>query len=350
MNRSTLGWLLLSTVQVGVTGLVACALGRICRAGRWKWDTAALQMELDTGLGMLLISYGFFLLSCLGVLTPGLLQGISALLAALAIWSVRKRLWGPGKLSLSSLVSAWPTGWPLILGAGVYLIWVLLTVALPPTAIDELIYHLEIPRQLLKEGGQFTFVDNVYAYFPQLGEMLFLFGLSVGGSSAAKLFHTLFGLLLALMLYAFSRRQVNTGFSLLDLALFVSIPSVMVLASWAYVDLIFSFYTFLALLALLQFFQTRHLEWAVLAAAVTGAAAATKYTGFQLLSPDLTGHSHRASSGSAPELPHRSDSPSTDRLAPDSALFDPQLGIDGLAALPFRSGFVRFEPPPELGQ
>ena len=52
----------------------------------------------------------------------------------------------------------------------------LLCASLPPVATDEMIHHLAVPRQMLEAGGTVPFPDNIYAYFPPLGEMLFLLG------------------------------------------------------------------------------------------------------------------------------------------------------------------------------
>ncbi len=165
----------------------------------------------------------------------------------------------------------------------IYATWIALCSVLPPTASDELLYHLEVPRQILHAGGFVLFRDNVYAYFPQLGEMLFLFGLAVSGELAAKLFHCLSGVLLAVGLYGFCRTYLSRRLSILSVAIFLSAPSVMVIFPWAYVDLTFCLFAFLTLAALVEFFRTGHWKWTFLAGVMAGAACATKYTGMQLL-------------------------------------------------------------------
>lgn len=189
-------------------------------------------------------------------------------------------------LRSSYLRAPWPRSFPVlivVLGGIVYAAWILLGISLPPTARDELVYHLAVPKQILKGGGMALFQDNVYAYFPKLGEMLFLFGMAVSGEPAARLFHSLAGFLLVLALYGFSRAYLSRRFSLLTVTVFLTVPTVMVILPWAYVDLIFGLYAFLSFAATLEFFKTRRLRWALLAGLLAGGAAATKYTGFQFL-------------------------------------------------------------------
>jgi 4-amino-4-deoxy-L-arabinose transferase-like glycosyltransferase len=110
-----------------------------------------------------------------------------------------------------------------------------------------------------------------------------LFGLGESGELAAKFYHILCGLLVGLALYGFCRSYFSKKLSLLAVALFLTVPTVVVILPWAYVDLIFCLYSFLALLALLEFFKTGSRQWTWLAGVMAGAACATKYTGLQLL-------------------------------------------------------------------
>jgi len=76
---------------------------------------------------------------------------------------------------------------------------------------------------------------------------------------------------------------MSRAFSGLSVLLFLSVPSVVVILSWAYVDLFFSLYVFISLAALLEYFKSGRLSWAIFAGVMAGAACATKYTGLQIL-------------------------------------------------------------------
>jgi len=240
---------------------------------------------METALGFLVVSYACFALSLTGLATPvsfGVLFFVLTLLGALEL---RRITFSTITARVTSFLgeARFAYAIPPIVAGLAYTAWVYLSALLPATGIDELTYHLEVPRRILETGGATVFPDNVRAYFPQFGEMLFLYGMAHGGELGAKLYHALFALLLALALYGFSRQYVSRGFALLSSALFLSVPSVMVISSWAYVDLHFALFGFLALVALLRYFEERNLSWALAAGVMAGGAWATKYTGLQLL-------------------------------------------------------------------
>jgi hypothetical protein len=170
--------------------------------------------------------------------------------------------------------------------AGLFILYVAFLVAvaaLPPTGVDEMLYHLEAPRRFLESGRQPFFPDNILAYFPQFGEMLFLYGLSLAGETAARLFHVLFAILLAMAVYGYARGRLPASYSALAAAVLLTVPSVMLVAGSAYVDLMFSSFAFLALVGVVTFLETGERIWIVLAAIMAGGACSTKYTGIQLV-------------------------------------------------------------------
>ncbi len=272
-------------VQVAISVFGAWALGRRLAGSRWRFPHPALQFAAEAALGFLVVSYVCFALSSAGLAHPVSFAVLLFVLALLGALELRGVSWStiPSRIK-SSLREARP-GYaiPLAVAGLAYAAWIYLSALLPATGIDELTYHLEVPRRILENGGATVFPDNVQAYFPQFGEMLFLYGMAHGGELGAKLYHALFGVLLGLALYGFSRRYVSRGIALLVAALFLSVPSVMVISAWAYVDLHFTLFGFLALVALLRYFEERNLSWALAAGIMAGGAWATKYTGLQLV-------------------------------------------------------------------
>ena len=268
---------------VGATALSAWALGRWCMGSRWHFEHAAIRTSSATALGLLILSYLLFALTQLHLTSQTALTWLWFALLMVALVILIRTLGRTGRLPPASFQQRPPGFWIALSAALIYLSWILSCVLLPSTAMDELVYHLAVPRKLLGTEGMFLFLDNIYAYFPQLGEMFFLLGLTVAGEVGAKLFHVLSGLLLALALYGFSRRHLSSNPSLFAVALFLSIPSVMVILPTAYVDLTFALYAFLALAALLEYFETGKLEWLIGAGVMVGGTLATKYTGLQFL-------------------------------------------------------------------
>ncbi len=164
---------------------------------------------------------------------------------------------------------------------GVYYAWIFLAALLPALSVDELIYHLAVPKRILLEGGWSAFPNNIYAYFPGLADMFFIFGLGTWGEPSARIFHSLWGFLLALSIYGFARRMTDRPHAGLASALFLTIPSVMVIQSWAYVDLAYTLYAWLALAALIEGVKRSDAKLVAFAGLMAGGAFAVKYTGLQ---------------------------------------------------------------------
>ncbi|MBI2358531.1 MAG: hypothetical protein HYV04_06430, partial [Deltaproteobacteria bacterium] len=128
---------------------------------------------------------------------------------------------------------------------------------LPPTARDELAHHLALPRLYAGAGRIFEVPFALYSYYPMLLDMLYVPWVQWGWDSVPKLIHGLFGLLTGLLVYAYLARRLNPVYGLVGFSLFVSMPAVLRLSHWAYVDLGVAFYSAAALLCLLQWIEGR---------------------------------------------------------------------------------------------
>jgi len=167
---------------------------------------------------------------------------------------------------------------------GVILIFLAVEIVLclvPPTARDELTHHLAIPRLYARAGRIIEVPMAPYAYFPMLLDMLYTPWVYWRYDSVPKLIHCLYGFLTGLALCAYLSRRMNVVYGLLGLFFFISIPAVLRLSHWAYVDLGTTFYSTAALLCLIRWQEEpSHARWLALAGASVGFAAATKPNGF----------------------------------------------------------------------
>ncbi|MBI2230122.1 MAG: glycosyltransferase family 39 protein [Deltaproteobacteria bacterium] len=151
----------------------------------------------------------------------------------------------------------------------------------PPTARDELTHHLAIPKLYARAGRIVEVPIAPYAYFPMLLDMLYTPWLLWGADSVPKLVHALFGYFTGLSLFAYLSRRMNAVYGLLGFLFFISIPTVLRLSHWAYVDLGVAFYSTASLLCLLRWREEKDSRtWLLLAAVSAGFAAATKPNGF----------------------------------------------------------------------
>lgn len=189
---------------------------------------------------------------------------------------------------LSGLVSAlWETNWVgRIFWLAIFVILVTETILclVPPTARDELTHHLAIPQLYVRAGRIIEVPMAPYSYFPMLLDMLYTPWVYWGYDSVPKLIHGLFGFLTGLSLYAYLSRRMNAVYGLLGFFFFISVPAVLRLSHWAYVDLGTAFYTTVALLCILRWREANGRGlWLIMAALSAGFAVATKPNGLVAL-------------------------------------------------------------------
>ena len=185
---------------------------------------------------------------------------------------------------LSGLVSAlWETNWIgriFWLAIFVILVTEIILCLVPPTARDELTHHLAIPRLYVRAGRIIEVPMAPYSYFPMLLDMLYTPWVYWGYDSVPKLIHSLFGFLTGISLYAYLSRRMNAVYGLMGFFFFISVPAVLRLSHWAYVDLGTAFYTTAGLLCILRWRDANGRRlWLIMAALSTGFAVATKPNG-----------------------------------------------------------------------
>ncbi len=113
----------------------------------------------------------------------------------------------------------------------------LVTALTPAVSQDALHYHLEVPKRWLEAGGFTDVPGNVYSRFPMNLELLFLNGLALRGEIAAKVWHWWFAVLAAGALRLLAGRFATKRAAMWAPAIFLAVPSVFRVATWAYVEL-----------------------------------------------------------------------------------------------------------------
>lgn len=150
--------------------------------------------------------------------------------------------------------------------------------SLPPQySWDAMAYQMEIPKRYIAHGGLYFIEDIHFAGHPKLLNMLYSFFMMFGKDSLCATLHFIFLLLCYLIVVNFDY-QKHAGGILSPAAarvaglLLVAHPQVLVLCSWAYIDLGLTFYFTASALCLLS------AEYR-LCAFFIGAAISAKYTG-----------------------------------------------------------------------
>ena len=148
----------------------------------------------------------------------------------------------------------------------------------PELAFDALWYHLTLPKLYLLHRSIYHIPGGLlyYSDMPKLGEMLYTGVLSFGNEILAKLIHYFFGILISVALYRFSRKFFNRIISLLIVVIFYSNLVVDWESITAYIDLIRTFFEFLALWGLISWYESQKSRWLVVSGIMIGFAITTK--------------------------------------------------------------------------
>ncbi|MEW6733069.1 MAG: phospholipid carrier-dependent glycosyltransferase [Acidobacteriota bacterium] len=259
--------------------------------GRTLWRLLFRQLEEDRltvliqfGLGAWLTWTVFFLLG----LTIGykawpayLILGTSVTIGSIQLIQKRTALRATLKLDWQDY-SAYEKG--LVALCVVIALLAVIGALTPPSSQDALIHHLALPKELIKAGQLVEFPYNYFSYFPSGMEMLFLYGLLLHGAGTATLLHLSFGLATFTAILVSGRAMgLQRRTCLIAATAFLSVPTVWMEMTWAYIDLALTFYITLAVFILLRFRAQRASGWIWLHGFALGGALSLKYTALILL-------------------------------------------------------------------
>ncbi len=147
----------------------------------------------------------------------------------------------------------------------------------PPWDYDGLMYHLVGPKMALEAGRLLPDTDNWYINGPFTMEMVFALGMAFGDDIFPKLIHFSMGILLVAATFVVGRRWLSLKEAWIATAVLLSVPILPVLASFAYIDLGWSAFEFLAMGAVWIWWRGRSRRWLALGGLLMGFALGSKY-------------------------------------------------------------------------
>jgi len=115
----------------------------------------------------------------------------------------------------------------------------ILSAQLPPTSLDELAYHLAIPKLWVAEGRVVELPLLSHSYFPlgiESADLPLFALLGEGGALASHALHLLAACATALVLYRSARKRISPERSLLLTAAVATTPALLITAGWSWVD------------------------------------------------------------------------------------------------------------------
>lgn len=149
----------------------------------------------------------------------------------------------------------------------------------PPSAFDETLYHLPTVERFA-ESGSLPFIPNLRVpVFPHLHEVLAVPLFLAGGDVATHLLPLLASAITALFVLAWIMELESDVSGWLAVALFVSAPIVVHLASSGYVEALLTMFVAGSFYAFEQWLRSRSAGWLMMTALFAGSAAGVKYLG-----------------------------------------------------------------------
>ena len=272
--------LLEAAVNLLTSGLIVSLAGGL----GWRWShrlqlpSGGERLAWSAGLGLGVLALVTLFVGAEGGYRPWI-AWLLVLVAAL-IWRRETLAWL--QLAWRSLRAFRPRGrweWALVVYLAAGLILALLLGLLPPTAWDGLVYHLTGPKLYIEAEKLAHPIDLFYLGFPALGEMLFTLAMLLRGPVAAQLISFWSALLLAAGLYGFCRRHWERPAALLAVAVLYSGNTMLLLASWPYVDVLLMLASLGALVLFLDWMRAPTRPRLLAAALFISMTVGLKYTG-----------------------------------------------------------------------
>ena len=261
-------------ICAGVVFSAAAGLGRWLHPGAKDGTVTRAFVQMVLGLGIaaslvLLIGFAGYNRITLPVIT--LLALILLRKQILSWWrdlSAIKTIWGEsGRYEKA-----------LILIIAIMLTATLITASAPAVHYDALTYHLALPETYLLNGRISALPELIRSGMPQLGEMIYLWTASLGGSSAAAVAGWLLGAITFLALFFNLRETFPYRAALIGCAALAAGTSVISALGWAYIDWFCLAFGLAVLICLKQWALDGNARSLLLAGLFAGFGIATKYT------------------------------------------------------------------------
>jgi len=241
----------LDLLTVFVLVLLWTGVGLRCLGNTFQDE--GLRRLAACGLGLFCFMYGVALITILGFLTFPILLSLMALFLIIGYHplanSLKRINWGVIRTGFQNLSPFEQTLlWILIVSAATHLLFGYA----PPTADDEMVYQISLPRLYATFGKLVPTPDNVASFYPLNVLVLFSAMLVLRGVLAVKVLVWTLGLLVsaAFVYFTSTYLRLNRRFILIALTLFYTMPYMTSVQGTCSSDLFSLFFGLLATLLL----------------------------------------------------------------------------------------------------
>lgn len=261
--------------------LVSTALGRkILRWLKIEFTSFLEEFLFSLGLGLGTLAYLTFGLGLCGLLyrwAAFTLLGILCLFLTSEIRDILRIIKHQGTQFLAFHLT--PPQFLLGVVVSLATLFYFIAALAPPIFYDSLVYHLAVPSLYIQYHKIIYFSFNFFSNFPFGMEMLYTLSLLLKSDILAKLIHFSMGPLIFLAIYSFSQKYWGRKTAFWAGAIFYLVPQVGIISTQTGVDLGLTFFEFLAVWALINWFESSKKNLLILSGIACGLSLAIKYTG-----------------------------------------------------------------------
>ncbi len=228
------------------------------------------------GAGLGTLGVALFFLGLVGWLTPLAVLGMAAAALALAFVPPFAAPADRGRGGASAAPALWRRG---LTAVGILVAPAFVLSLYPPTGFDETMYHLSYASAFAATHRLVVVPEHLFPVYPQLLELLFSALMLICGDVATHVVQFLCMLATGAAVFALGERFGDRRAALLGAALWLSNPLVHYQAASGYIDLGYTLFTILAILAFELWRENDSRRWLAASGILVGFAADTKYLG-----------------------------------------------------------------------
>jgi len=235
------------------------------------------------GLGIGTLGSASLLMGLCGAFGPAAFLTLGSLAAIAGVSDMLRRVRAEPLFRQDQEVRALWQGF--LAGIIAFVLWhAFITGLAPVNDWDALAYHLALPKIYLRSGRILGLPWLLHSHWPHLMEVLYAVPLSLGMDNAAALLHAAAIAAMVLATLRAGRRWLGAPAGWMAAAILAAQPSLWMYAGAAHSDGVFAMFHFLACVALWSWAESGSRRILIVAALLSGLAAATKLLGILPLS------------------------------------------------------------------
>jgi 4-amino-4-deoxy-L-arabinose transferase-like glycosyltransferase len=264
------------TIAVMLAAVCACAGNTICERLRVRFTSLGEELGFSLFVGTGAIGLSVLLFALAGWLRP-LPIALLMLVFVVVTRGSWARLYARGIESIQRLGHSRETK----IVATLYLAliaFLVLRAATPPTAADELIYHLSVTNDFVKHGRVYPMFDNSLGNFPFLIHMVYAVGMLAGSEIAARLFSLFLAVGTSFAIFGFCDRYLTRRIGAVAMFAFFAAGMVVEVAVTSRIDVSLAGMLFLCTCAMINYLESRERGWLWISALLAGFSLGIKHT------------------------------------------------------------------------